>query len=106
MMPSDPIYPVSLVWTHTPEFWFQEWTTQTFDYGVADTRGRTIGGYAAISRTKYGFLVRTIGTRDGRKFGPLPGGTHYETLAEAQDVAAEKLEAQRVRYRTRSGVPS
>ena len=92
-----------------PRAWSNEsghgstWQCETVDYGLADARGRSIGGYATIDhgsnfRNKDAFYLSVRATRDGQSFGALPRPTEYKTLELAKAGAAKKIAEAQKRY--------
>lgn len=113
-----------IIWAHTvyaanfPE----SWSSQSFDYGVRDNKGRVIGGRVSIrkrfackrdadGKIVFGedrhavedldrpfFEVCHHALRDGRGFGAIPRGTNCATLEAAKVLAAKKVKEACARF--------
>jgi phage-related protein (TIGR01555 family) len=68
------------------------------NHGLADDRGRQVGGKASIYKEGDKYQVRSLATRNGKDFG---GGTHaseHKTIEEARAHANKLLDQQHARY--------
>jgi hypothetical protein len=95
------------------------WSSQVFDYGVKDAKGRTVGGAVHVElrvpsvtfRNEAGqwvteptgkpafYYVTHSARRDGRHFGSsFPRGTRCSTLEEGKTVAGKKVQEARRRF--------
>jgi hypothetical protein len=74
------------------------------EHGLADAKGRALGGRFEVEQRKDGFHVFIGGARDGRPFGPTndPSRTAYATLDEALVAAEQRLDAQAARHRRKA----
>lgn len=73
--------------------------SKSFDFGMKDERGRTIGCAAWI--TKWGpgeFTVRTHVTRDGEHFGAVTKGKRCASVRLAKDEVQRRLTRSVKRY--------
>lgn len=112
-------------WRSSPELPAVE-TSQNVDYGVRDSKGRAIGGYAEIVPSaewvdgteplpnhhradgrpvmrkvpsgRVLFHVRTNATRDGKPFGAIPRSTIVDSMDAAKALAEKKIEAAKARF--------
>lgn len=77
--------------------------SQHYSYGVQDSAGRAVGGYAEVNPYNDGsgeqWAVRTFATRDGKLFGSaFPRSTRHPTREAAMHHAHVSLTRQCARF--------
>lgn len=105
--------PIPLTWSGLPGRHTSQWASNIINFGLKDSKGRVLGGYAWIEEryertisssegTIYEgrklFFVNTRATRDGVTFGAWPRQTPAETLEAAKALAEKKIAETGARY--------